>query len=215
MNSGCVGIVVGFVGAIAFLFYIAHSEGKTEESSSVPLEEQIAQCVEEETQRRIDRINECYERERLQRENTFKEVSQKLLSEMEQTHQRGLADQAQQRKWDELRRFSLKEVPDAWLALSKLKAEQVSLERHISELEAVLKSFGKPLAADAELAQLRKSKEVVEGQINDIVTKLEGAYVLSKKNEAMPNVKSFEGAVQESANDGLFSAEMLEQHYRH
>lgn len=164
---------------------------------------------------RIAQINERYECERLRREQAFKKKAQKILAEMEQTYQQYLQNQTKQRKQDELRRFSLKEAPDAWLALSRLRAEQASLKKQIEELEVMLTSFGKSLSIDSELAQLRDSQKSIEEQINEITARLERAYLLSRKQEAMPNGKAFEDAVEAQANDGLFSVEMLEQHYSH
>lgn len=216
MGSGCNGVAVGFIGAIVLLCVFSFLD-KAEEKGAKSFEqlEQIVQRVEVQAQERIARINERYERERLLREQRFATKAQGILARMAQTHQQALQSQTLQRKQDEIRRFSLKEAPDAWMALSRLKAEQVSLEKQISELESALSSFGETLSMDPELAQLRKSKKDVEGQIDAILAKLEKAYLLSRKHEAMPNAKAFEEAVQAQANDGLFSAEMLEQHYSH
>ena len=129
------------------------------------------------------------------------EEEARILAERQAAERRAFA------KEDKLRSFILKEAPVIWTTYQNLKGELVEMDKKINGLRSALKEFDRDPDADEDLQNLCRRRSEVESTLKTLKTKIEDAYLASRKYEATPGKKEYGELQRRCLEDGIQEAE--------
>ena len=210
---GCLAILLAIGGCCIYLGGGAGSSAKVEKVDANRTMDNYIQDAQKETSAQILTLKAEYEAEMKTRNIEFTRKAQKILSQIEIEQRRTAADKDRDMREYELKTFALRESPKIWETMQHLKAEIELLSMKIKDLESTLVCFSKDPREDEDVIRMCDLKAQLEAQLALVKSKLESAYLASKKYEAMPHRKDFNESMRKSLVDGISAAEMAEKRY--
>ncbi len=108
---------------------------------------------------------------------------------------------------EKLRSFTLKEAPVLWTTYQNLRAAVESQDKKIVSLRETLKRFNRDPDSDADFKRICSMRDEMIGSLRTMRTKIEDAYLASRKYEATPSRKDYAELRRKLLEDGIQEAE--------
>lgn len=132
----------------------------------------------------------------------------------ERARQAREAAQREAAKEEKLRNFALKEASVLWEAYQNLQAAIVSQNEKIEDLRKTLTEFGMSPDSDSDFQRICSLRDEMVGSLKTMHTKIEDAYLASRKYEATPSKKEYAELRRKLLEDGLQEAEAAERRFK-
>lgn len=132
----------------------------------------------------------------------------------EQARQAREAAQREAAKEEKLRNFALKEAPRLWQTYQNLQAAISSQDQKIEDLRKTLTEFGMSPDSDSDFQRICSLRDEMVGSLKTMHTKIEDAYLASRKYEATPSKKEYAELRRKLLEDGLQEAEAAERRFK-
>lgn len=151
------------------------------------------------------------------------EAEKERLRQREEAEARAKAERAQQAREaakraavreDKLRNFALKEAPVLWQTYQNLQAAIISQNEKIEDLRKTLTEFGMSPDSDSDFQRICSLRDEMVGSLKTMHTKIEDAYLASRKYEATPSKKEYAELRRKLLEDGLQEAEAAERRFK-
>lgn len=117
-------------------------------------------------------------------------------------------------KESKLRDFALKEAPALWQTYQNLKAAISSQDQKIADLRKTLMEFDMDRDSDSDFQRICALRDEMVGSLKTMHTKIEDAYLASRKYEATPSKKEYAELRRKLLEDGLQEAESAERRFK-
>lgn len=114
---------------------------------------------------------------------------------------------------DLIRPFALKEAPEMWRVIQKLRGEIELVKCNAVKLEKELIEFGRNPSESSDIGRLRETLVELQDLHDRVYRKLIDAYVAAKKYHAMPSRRDYAELKRRALEDGLNEAAMTERKY--
>ena len=132
----------------------------------------------------------------------------------EEKRQKAIAKQRQEAKDEKMRSFALKDAPRVWAVYQSLQSEIDVQSAKIEELRKTLVAFGKDPEQDADFKRICTLRDDMVRSRTALRTKLEDAYIASRKYEASPNRKDYQELHRKALEDGILEADAAEAKFK-
>ena len=113
-----------------------------------------------------------------------------------------------------IRTFSLKNAPEIWLAVQRLRAEEKALAEGLSRVEDVLSYCGRDSERDTDFAEIRRELIEIRGMESRLKRSLEDAYLKYVAYQAQPVRKDLQDLADVAIKDGLREASLVEGKFK-
>ena len=120
----------------------------------------------------------------------------------------------QEAKDDKIRSFALKDAPKVWAVYQTLQSEIDIQNGKIEELRKALEAFGKVPDQDVDFQRICALRDDMIRSQNTLRTKLEDAYIASRKYEAAPSRKDYQELHKKALEDGILEADAAEAKFK-
>ncbi|MBR4172007.1 MAG: hypothetical protein IKR48_10185 [Kiritimatiellae bacterium] len=120
--------------------------------------------------------------------------------------------QAKERK-ERIQTFAVKEAPSLWNAYRNLREELANHEKRINELRETLLEFGISPDEDSDYKRICAMRDEMGLTLQTMWSKMEDAYIASRKFEAAPSRKDYEEQRRKILEDGIREAEAAQRRF--
>ncbi len=120
----------------------------------------------------------------------------------------------QEAKDEKIRSFALKDAPNVWAVYQSLQSEIVIQNGKIEELRKTLEAFGKDPWRDVDFRRICALRDDMIRLRKALRTKLEDAYIASRKYEASPSRKDYQELHKKALEDGILEADAAEAKFK-
>ena len=120
----------------------------------------------------------------------------------------------QEAKDEKIRSFALKEAPKVWAVYQSLQSEIDVQNGKIEELRKTLEAFGKDPDRDVDFQRICDLRDDMIRSRKALRTKLEDAYIASRKYEASPSRKDYQELHKKALEDGILEADAAEAKFK-
>ena len=120
----------------------------------------------------------------------------------------------QEAKDEKIRSFALKDAPNVWAVYQSLQSEIVIQNGKIEELRKTLEAFGKDPWRDVDFRRICALRDDMIRSQKALRTKLEDAYIASRKYEASPSRKDYQELHKKALEDGILEADAAEAKFK-
>ena len=117
-------------------------------------------------------------------------------------------------KTEKLRAFALAEAPAAWETYQVLAGEVELQSKRLEKLRKELTEFGRNPDADDDFLDLDRQLRDMKTMQDNVLARLEAAYIAAQKCEATPGRKDLDELRQKALQDGIQEAESAAWRYR-
>ncbi len=128
------------------------------------------------------------------------------------------AEEANKRRQDakdeKIRSFALKDAPKVWAVYQSLQSEIDVQNGKIEELRKTLVSFDKDPERDVDFQRICALRDDMVRSRKVLRTKLEDAYIASRKYEASPSRKDYQELHKKALEDGILEADAAEAKFK-
>lgn len=133
-------------------------------------------------------------------ERIAEENRKKAEAEAEARHRQEVKD-------EKIRSFALKDAPKVWAVCQSLQSEIDVQNGKIEELRKTLVAFGKEPEQDVDFQRICALRDDMTRSRKALRTKLEDAYIASRKYEASPSRKDYQELHKKALEDGILEAD--------
>ena len=206
-ESGCGCLVVGFVLLIVLNWVSSCVSDQWRTYQEVAEKEELGRlaAAEKDAVRR---------REEAERERQRQQEEAVARTKAERARQAREAAQREVAKEAKLRNFALKEAPVLWQTYQNLQAAISSQDQKIEDLRKTLTEFDMNPADDPDFQRICSLRDEMIGSLKTMHTKIEDAYLASRKYEATPSRKEYAELRRKLLEDGLQEAEAAERRFK-
>ena len=134
-------------------------------------------------------------------------------AEREAEERRIEAERRAQERSDRIRTFVMKEAPALCQAYQDLKSELANQNKRIAELRQAFREFDKSPESDPDYVRICKMRDEMAETLQTMRTKMEDAYLASRKFEAAPSRKDYEQLRKKILADGIQEAEAAQRRF--
>ena len=201
MKVRCLEIILGLVvlyfivwGVACVIDYVSEKVDNVKTWRDARLAEKAKQEEEEKAKK------EAEERE-------AEEQRQKAAAEAE-------AKRRQEVKDEKIQNFALKDAPKVWAVYQSLQSEIEVQNAKIEKLRKTLISFGKDPERDVDFQRICALRDDMARSRKALRTKLEDAYIASRKYEASPSRKDYQKLHKKALEDGIQEADAAEAKFK-
>ena len=120
----------------------------------------------------------------------------------------------QEAKDEKIRSFALKDAPKVWAVYQSLQSEIDIQNGKIEELRKTLEAFGKDPWRDVDFQRICDLRDDMIRSRKALRTKLEDAYIASRKYEASPSRKDYQELHKKALEDGILEADAAEAKFK-
>lgn len=120
----------------------------------------------------------------------------------------------QEAKDEKIRSFALKDAPKVWAVYQSLHSEIDIQNGKIEELRKTLEAFGKDPDRDVDFQRICDLRDDMIRSRKALRTKLEDAYIASRKYEASPSRKDYQELHKKALEDGILEADAAEAKFK-
>ena len=120
----------------------------------------------------------------------------------------------QEAKDEKIRSFALKDAPKVWSVYQSLQSEIDVQNGKIEELRKTLVAFGKEPEQDVDFQRICALRDDMIRSRKALRTKLEDAYIASRKYEASPSRKDYQELHKKALEDGILEADAAEAKFK-
>ena len=120
----------------------------------------------------------------------------------------------QEAKDDKIRSFALKDAPKVWAVYQTLQSEIDVQNGKIEKLRKTLVSFDKDPERDVDFQRICALRDEMVRSRHALRTKLEDAYIASRKYEASPSRKDYQELHKKALEDGILEADAAEAKFK-
>ena len=120
----------------------------------------------------------------------------------------------QEEKDEKIRSFALKEAPKVWAVYQSLQSEIDVQNGKIEKLRKTLVSFDKAPEQDVDFQRICALRDEMIRSWKALRTKLEEAYIASRKYEASPSRKDYQELHKKALEDGILEADAAEAKFK-
>lgn len=120
----------------------------------------------------------------------------------------------QDAKDNKIRSFALKDAPKVWAVYQSLQSEIDVQNGKIEELRKTLVSFDKDPGRDVDFQRICALRDDMVRSRKALRTKLEDAYIASRKYEASPSRKDYQELHKKALEDGILEADAAEARFK-
>lgn len=120
----------------------------------------------------------------------------------------------QEAKDEKIRSFALKDAPKVWAVYQSLQSEIDVQNGKIEELRKTLEAFGKDPWRDVDFKRICALRDDMIRSRKALRTKLEDAYIASRKYEASPSRKDYQELHKKALEDGILEADAAEAKFK-
>ncbi len=120
----------------------------------------------------------------------------------------------QEAKDDKIRSFALKDAPKVWAVYQSLQSEIDVQNGKIEKLRKTLVSFDKDPERDVDFQRICALRDEMVRSWKALRTKLEDAYIASRKYEASPSRKDYQELHKKALEDGILEADAAEAKFK-
>ena len=124
------------------------------------------------------------------------------------------AKRRQDAKDEKIQDFALKDAPKVWAVYQSLQSEIEVQNGKIEELRKTLVSFGKDPERDVDFQRICALRDDMVRSRKVLRTKLEDAYIASRKYEASPSRKDYQELHKKALEDGIQAADAAEAKFK-
>ena len=148
------------------------------------------------------------------------EKAKKEAEEREAEEQRQKAEaeaeakRRQEVKDEKIQTFALKDAPKVWAVYQSLQSEIEVQNAKIEKLRKTLVSFGKDPERDMDFQRICALRDDMVRSRKVLRTKLEDAYIASRKYEASPSRKDYQKLHKKALEDGIQEADAAEAKFK-
>ena len=118
------------------------------------------------------------------------------------------------RQVDMLREFALSEAPALWKTVQELKDEKKIREESLLRLDREMREFGRNPVEDTDYLELQASVRDLDRVIEEVMVKLEDAYIAREKFNATPGRKNYNELMRRTLEDGIREADSAANRYQ-
>ena len=203
-ESGCGCVVAGFVLLIIFSWVSSCVSDKWRSYQSYK-DKRAQEVAEKEELGRLAAAEKDAIRRREEAEAQAKAERARQVRE---------AAQRETVKESKLRNFALLEAPALWQTYQNLKAAISSQDEKIVDLRKTLTEFDMDPDSDSDFQRICSLRDEMVGSLKTMHTKIEDAYLASRKYEATPSKKEYAELRRKLLEDGLQEAESAERRFK-
>lgn len=120
----------------------------------------------------------------------------------------------QEAKDEKIRSFALRDAPKVWEVYQSLQSEIDVQNGKIEELRKTLEAFGKVPDQDVDFQRICALRDDMVSSRKVLRTKLEDAYIASRKYEASPSRKDYQELHKKALEDGIQEADAAEAKFK-
>ena len=120
----------------------------------------------------------------------------------------------QEAKDDKIRSFALKDASKVWAVYQTLQSEIDVQNGKIEKLRKTLVSFDKDPDRDVDFQRICALRDEMVRSRQALRTKLEDAYIASRKYEASPSRKDYQELHKKALEDGILEADAAEAKFK-
>lgn len=117
-------------------------------------------------------------------------------------------------KAEKLRAFALAEAPAAWETYQTLAGEVELQTKRLESLREELVEFGRNPEGDDDFRELSRQLQDMRVMRDNVVSRLEAAYIAARKCEATPGRQDLDELRQKTLKDGIQEAEASARRFR-
>ena len=197
-HLGCFAAILAFAVTVLCLGYLEHSVNEWLDAR------QVEKTMQEEREKAKKDAEKKEAEERRQRAAAFAEA-QRVLAEKRRI---------QEAKDEKIRSFALKDAPKVWTVYQSLQSEIVIQNGKIEELRKTLEAFGKDPEGDVDFQRICALRDDMIRTRKALRTKLEDAYIVSRKYEAAPSRKDYQELHKKALEDGIMEADAATEKFK-
>ncbi len=108
----------------------------------------------------------------------------------------------------------MKDAPKVWAVYQSLQSEIDVQNGKIEELRKTLVAFGKEPEQDVDFQRICALRDDMTRSRKALRTKLEDAYIASRKYEASPSRKDYQELHKKALEDGIMEADAAEAKFK-
>lgn len=214
-ESGCGCLVVGFV-LLIVLNWVSSCVSDQWRTYQAYRDKRAQEVAEKEELGRLAAAEKdaVRRREEAERERQRQQEEAVARTKAERARQAREAAQREVAKEAKLRNFALKEAPVLWQTYQNLQAAISSQDQKIEDLRKTLTEFDMNPADDPDFQRICSLRDEMIGSLKTMHTKIEDAYLASRKYEATPSRKEYAELRRKLLEDGLQEAEAAERRFK-
>lgn len=215
MVKGC-GLILGL-----FLLLIVGSCIKAIVSSEIDSYEarQERKAEEEAEAKKVAQLQEIAAKEKAEREACIRAEKEAAESKARMAESKARAakrelERKSTLKEEKLRSFTLREAPVLWKTYQNLQAEIEAQNGKIASLRKDLLEFDLDPNTDEDFKRICAMRDEMIVSLKTMRTKIEAAYLASRKYEATPGKKEYGELMRKALEDGIQEADAAASRYR-
>ena len=214
-ESGCGCLVVGFV-LLIVLNWVSSCVSDQWRTYQAYRDKRAQEVAEKEELGRLAAAEKdaVRRREEAERERQRQQEEAVARTKAERARQAREAAQREVAKEAKLRNFALKEAPVLWQTYQNLQAAISSQDQKIEDLRKTLTEFDMNPADDPDFQRICSLRDEMIGSLKTMHTKIEDAYLASRKYEATPSRKEYAELRRRLLEDGLQESEAAERRFK-
>lgn len=135
-------------------------------------------------------------------------------TEVEQRERAAAKHKTEELNEAKIRAFSLKNAPEIWLAVQRLRAEEKILAEGLSRVEDVLSYCCRDPKSDTDFVAIRSELVEIRGMESQLRKSLEDAYLKYVAYQAQPVRKDLQDLADVAIKDGLREAALVEGKFK-
>lgn len=135
-------------------------------------------------------------------------------TEVEQRERAAAKHKTEELNEAKIRAFSLKNAPEIWLAVQRLRAEEKTLAEGLSRVEGVLSYCCRDPKSDTDFVEIKRELTEILGMESRLKRSLEDAYLKYVAYQAQPVRKDLQDLADVAIKDGLREASLVEGKFK-